>query len=93
VRMWWWILGGLAALFVATLALGEVFGWFEENTAVDSEYGALIKERLANGNYRVVAGIFDKRDVQTAVNEWETEELDEDLEEYFGPYDHIKVEF
>lgn len=90
--MWWWILAGIAALFVVSLALGEVLGWFDDNTTVSTQYGELIKERLANGNYRVVAGVFDKRGVRTAKNAWETEELDEDLEEYFGHRNRIRVE-
>ena len=91
--MWWWLLLGIGALLVVGLALSDVFGWFEDNTTVSTEYGGLIKERLASGNYKVVAGVFDRHDNCTAAHEWETDELDEDLREYFGPYDEIRVEF
>jgi len=88
----WWVLAGLAALFVGGLALAVVFDWFEENRTPTTSHGELIKEKLANGDYRVVAGVFDRRGVRTAAQAWETDELDDDLKEYFGSRNRVRIE-
>jgi hypothetical protein len=86
------IAGGIATYFVVRLALSQVLGWFELNKTDSSKYGELIKEYLASGKYRIVAGIFDKRGIQTATNVWETAELEDDLAQYFGNRNRVRVE-
>lgn len=90
--MWWWILAAIAGIFVAGLTLGAIFGWFDENTQPTSSHGELIKKRLRDGNYKIVAGVFNKRGVRTAETAWETDELDSDLAEYFDGRNRVRVE-
>jgi hypothetical protein len=90
--VWWWILGGLAALFIGGLALAAVLNWFNDRKVTTSGWGDLVKQRMASGNYRVIGGIFDKRGVRTATQVWETEELDDDLKSYFGNRNQVRVE-
>jgi hypothetical protein len=90
--MWGWILAGLIALFLVRLALSTVLSWFQENRTVTSEYGELLKERLSSGKYRIIGGIFDKRGLKTAEHMWETDKLDDDLRQYFGNRDKVRVE-
>lgn len=87
-----WIIGGIVALFVGGLALAVIFDWFEDNKTPTSSHGELIKRKLANGDYKVVAGIFDKRGVRTASETWETNELDDELKDYFGDKHRVRVE-
>lgn len=98
--MWWKILAGavvgaaaaIGAIFVIELALSTIMGWFNRNTTIDSSYGELIKKKMQSGDYKVIAGVFDNRGVETVSNEWEAEKLDEDLEEYFGGRSKVRVE-
>ena len=94
--IWWDILTILAAASVAIiitrLMLSTVLDWFRRNKVINSGYGALIKQRLATGNYKVVAGVFNKLGVKTASQTWEANELGDDIENYFGNRDHIRVE-
>jgi hypothetical protein len=90
--MWGWILAGLIALFLVGLALSTILSWFQKNKTVTSEYGELIKERLSSGTYRIIGGIFDKHGLKTAEHMWETDKLDDDLKQYFGNRDKVRVE-
>jgi hypothetical protein len=90
--MWWLIPVAIAALLAVALTLSVVFDWFGENVVSDTTHGELIRERLRNGNFRVVAGVFNTRGEVTSAQEWETERIDSDLAGYFGPHDHIRVE-
>jgi hypothetical protein len=74
------------------LALSNIMDWFHRNKTATSDYGELIKEKLADGNYRIIGGIFDKRGYQIASQTWETEKLDSDLQQRFGNKDRIHVE-
>lgn len=87
-----WLIAVLATIFVVALTLSAVFDWLNANKTPDSKYGELIKQHLAGGKYRIVAGIFDARDVRTAQSQWETEQLDETLAQAFGNRDTIRVE-
>ena len=88
----WWPLIAISALFIVRLALSKILDWFQNNKTSTSSYGELIKERLASGDYRVVAGIFDKRGIKTANTSWEADELDDDLKQYFKGRDRLRVE-
>ncbi len=90
--MWWWVIGGLAGLFLVGLAWSLIEDWLEANTTPSSDHAELIKERLSSGNYRVIAGVFDRRGRQTAHETWETDELDDDLKEKFGRRNRIRIE-
>lgn len=82
----------IAGAVLAVLAWDEVSNWLNANTDSYSQYGELIKERLANGNYKVVAGVFNKHKNKTATNSWEAEELDSELESKFNRKNRIRLD-
>jgi hypothetical protein len=88
----WWFLPVLALLALGCLALATVLGWIDDNKSIGSCYGELIKQRLSDGRYRVVAGVFNRSDQRTAYETWETDEIDEDLEDYFDGRNRCRVE-
>lgn len=79
----------IAALFLATIAWSAIETFFEENVNDNSKYVTIIRERIADGNVKVIAGVFDSRDNVTATQAWEGEKLDEELENIFGQQDQI----
>ena len=89
--MWWLLVPVVAALFVGALALGTIKSWFSDNRQASTLYGELIKKRLRDGRYRVVGGVFDTRDTETATQTWEASEIDSDLEELFDGADRVKL--
>lgn len=89
--VWWWLAAGIAALFIVGLALSRVMDWFADNR-IGNEYGIMMRERLASGNYRVVAGVFDKHETMTAVQSWEAEALEGDLDQFFEGHDRVKID-
>jgi len=74
------------------LAWSLIEDWLKSNTTPASDHAEFIKERLNNGQYRIIAGVFDRHGGQTAHNTWETEELCDDLKEKFGHRDRIRIE-
>ena len=89
--VWWWVLAAGAALLFAAIALDTITDWIEENQQIDSSYGEVIRTKLRDGDYRVVAGIFDTRGNCTAQQAWEGE-LEDDLSAQFHGRDTIRVE-
>lgn len=89
--MWWFIPAIVAALVIGALTLSLVADWFNSHKTSASSYGTLVKERMKNGNFRIVAGIFDHHGTRTATKEWEAQELDNRLKDAFGSSDHIQV--
>ncbi len=89
---WWLIPAILTVLLAGALTLSVVLDWFKGNKTSTSAYGTLIKERLANGNYKVVGGIFNAYGTRTATREWETSELDDELKAYFRSGDSARIE-
>ncbi len=87
----WLILGAVAGLFIITLTWTAISEWFAQNKTVNSTYGQLIKKKLANGNYKVIAGIFNKSGTRTAIQAWETDELDEQVNDKFGNSNQIRI--
>ncbi len=83
---------GAALIGVACLTWDEIWDWFSENTTDYSSYGVMIKERLASGDFRVVTGIFDHEDEVETAQGWETDELDEELEELFDRSNEIIID-
>lgn len=90
--MWWIIPLLIGLVFVGALSFAAIQSWLESNRTPDSRYGELIKQKLRDGKYRVVAGVFNKRGHATATQSWETDHLDDDLQQRFGRRSKIKVE-
>jgi hypothetical protein len=90
------ILGAAAiagAIFLAKLAWDAIKGWLNDarDKFPEAETAVLIKERLANGNYSVVAGIFNTIEDEEPLDtkQWETTELDSETREIFGNEDEV----
>ena len=95
--MFWTIVLGIGAaiigcVVIACLYLDDIKEWFESKKVNKKELGFLLKEKMSNGSYRVVSGIFHKKseDIRET-NEWETEELDDELEEFFDYEDYLEL--
>ena len=72
------------------LAWNTVKSWLTARVTSNNDMGNLVKERMANGSFRVVAGVFNKGTMreQTA---WECQDMDGELLHRFGGKDCIKV--
>lgn len=90
--MFWWILMAIAGVTLVELALSTIERWFDAHTLDESSYGELIRERLDSGDYKVISGVFDERGTQTASETWVAQNLDDDIQDLFGPHDCIRVE-
>ena len=77
------LLAGLAVAFIAIACLtwATIKKWFRENTTVDKDnIRAILQEKMANGEYKVVqVGFNRKRKEITAVKGYRTKERDEEL--------------
>jgi len=91
--VWWWLIAAIVTIFVASIAYDIINDWLQQHRTVSSSHAELIREKLDNGDYRVVAGVFDKRGTRTAQQSWEGSSLDDDLQRKFGNRDVIRVEF
>jgi hypothetical protein len=89
--VWWWILGGIGALLVASIALSAINDWFSANTDELSDYGEIVRTKVREGEYRVVAGVFNHKQNRTAQCEWEGD-IDEELKAAFGTKNSIRVQ-
>lgn len=88
--VWWWLIG---LLFLGgALALRVLLDWMTSKKVAVSDYGELIKSKLRNGNYKVVAGVFSSSGVLRDKQMYETEELDDDLKRQFGYRDKVRVQ-
>lgn len=85
----------VAALVVAVLAWSTVNEWVKANTNSKSKFAGLIKERMKDGTYKVVSGVFEKKwfrnkaGKRQTMNAWEVERIDSDLEELFDGQDQV----
>ncbi len=85
------VLGVVAVMYLAQLTWSTVSQWFTQHKDTDSDYGLVIKESLASGKFRVIAGVFNRQGTTTAKQAWETNNLDSDLQTRFGNSDRIRV--
>ena len=89
--MWTELLAVLGALWLASLAWDAISSWIEQNRTPSTRYAELIRERLANGRYRVVGGVFTASGKCQARQAWEVDELDDDTRRVFGSRDRVRV--
>jgi uncharacterized membrane protein YkvA (DUF1232 family) len=82
------VISGTVALVM--IAFDVIKNWIDGSIArhPDADTVAIIREKLENGNYRVVAGIYEN-DVKLETQEWEAEKLDAALEAEFDGSDEI----
>ncbi|NOT38798.1 MAG: hypothetical protein HOP11_15600 [Saprospiraceae bacterium] len=86
-----WIIA--IALFAgAALAFSKIRDWINSNKNKKSQYADVLKEKLSNGKYRVVTGIFDNYGYQQKSTAWETDKLADDLKSQFGSSNRIRVQ-
>lgn len=81
----------LALAAVTALAYKTITSWIDDNKTDVSSYATLVKERLDNGNYKVVSGIFDDSGELEVGNGWEAEELDDELEREFNEAETVYI--
>jgi len=81
-----------AGLVVACLTWDTLMSWFASNKSSISDYGEIVAEKLNNGNYSVVAGVFDKRRKNLSQQTWEASELDSELSSRLGGRSRLRVE-
>ncbi|MGN9913284.1 hypothetical protein ACTMTJ_37675 [Phytohabitans sp. LJ34] len=71
---------GIAALVTAAVVSWAVIeNWINSNK-VSGGTARIVRERIASGKYRVVAGVFDQSNQLRAHNVWEVDQLDADLD-------------
>lgn len=88
----WWLFGLVVALFILELTWSAIQNWMKTHTSASSSHVELIKEKLASGNFRVVAGVFSSSGKCTAKQAWEADKLDDELRKTFGGRRSIKLD-
>jgi hypothetical protein len=73
---------GAAATSVAVISWRAVQKWINAHR-VPNGTARIVREKLRNGNYRVVSGVFDNKGDLRSQKTWEAERLDEDLDGEF----------
>lgn len=73
------------------LAWRTVGEWLSARRADPADVGTIIKERLANGSFRVVGGVFSANGAKRETVAWECSSLDEELQSKLGDRDRITV--
>lgn len=76
---------------VATLSWQTVMSWFESKQVSAKDSGTLIKESLANGNYRIVCGVFNSRTDTKQATAWECSSMDYELSRRMHGKDKITI--
>lgn len=86
------ILTILFFIFVGSLALATINKWINSKKKDNSSYAKLVKQELDNGNYKVVAGIFDRNGNRQSSEGWKTSKIESDLEQVFGSSDYAYID-
>ncbi|MDR2808370.1 MAG: hypothetical protein LBB43_05100 [Spirochaetaceae bacterium] len=91
------ILGATAVAAVISLALvtyDTIKEWVNEkkNKHPDARTVEVIKEKLSNGKYVVICGVFGAQGKQLETQKWEAKELDSKLKEKFGQKNKIVLD-
>lgn len=76
---------------VALLAWNTVSDWLRRSRVSSADCGTLIREKLADGNYRVVCGLFTASGAQSSQTVWECSALDDELRRKLGTRDRITI--
>jgi hypothetical protein len=79
------VLGVLAATGAAAATLvtwAAVRGWINSHR-IPGGTARILRTRLATGNYRVVAGVFDQRGLAYTRGQWDSVRLDAELNRRF----------
>lgn len=76
---------------VKTLLWGTVHGWMSSRRVSSGDVGRLLKERLGNGDYRVVCGVFSSGGTLRQKGAWECTEVDSELKRRMANGDTITI--
>jgi len=68
-----------AVVAIVDLCIDAVTNWMQSKKLARTDYGRIVGQRLASGNYRVVAGVFSSCDREVASQTWDEATLDRDL--------------
>lgn len=76
-----YLLEGAANLIatVGTLVWSTVNGWMHSRKVSSGDVGTLVKERLTNGDFRVICGVFSSGGSLRQKGAWECSDLDSEL--------------
>jgi hypothetical protein len=83
------LLGG-TVFVTARLTMARIEQWLAAHR-VSRGFDAVVRERLKNGNVRVIAGVFDATGTRIAAKRWTAKELDPALERSFAGRDTIRI--
>lgn len=79
------------AVTVAELAWSTISNWLQGNRVQAGDCGTLIRQKLENGNFRVVGGVFGANRSQHNQAVWECTDMDSELKHRFSGKDEITV--
>lgn len=77
---------------IAMLAWQTISHWLTGNKIAVGDSGTLVKESLANGNYRVVCGVFNPSGCQRQQTAWECSDMDSELTRRLANRDKITID-
>lgn len=84
------LVGAAAGAAVAVLSWRTVDQWIQAK-AIRAGTATIIRQRLADGKYRVVTGVFTPSGAKVASKTWEAAQLDSELARRFGGRNTIRV--
>ena len=89
-----WILWALLAAGAAALIVSwdDIYNWLFVHKTNINDYAELIKQKMNDGNVKIVAGVFTRNNVKIASEEFVAESLDEELKKLFGNKDKVRIE-
>jgi len=76
---------------VKTLFWSTVNSWMSARRVTTGDVGSLLRERLGNGEYRVVCGVFSSSGSVRQKTAWECSELDNELRSRLTSGDRITI--
>jgi hypothetical protein len=87
------LIGGVVAVLVAAIITWELISEWLMVAKSKGTWAKIIKDRLENGDFVVVAGVFDEADNLIEETSWRAKELDEDIRKKFAGHNLHTIRF
>lgn len=87
-----WVLGAvIVGAAAVSLCWSDISAWLSSKKKNKNDYGQLVREKLANGDVKVIGGVFNSKNELIASEEWTGSETSE-IRSMFKHKNKIKLE-